>query len=279
RGRSPENIIEEIDTIIAQTDYRYFYFTDPNFYGPGKAGKERVLKLAALLKERNIQFGIEARANDIEEESTNALVDAGLKHILIGLESGKNESLKRLNKFTTVEDNEKALRILRQAGIEPNVGFIMFEPDSNIDDLKINLEFLKRNHLLDTLEITVNVLYHHQIILAGSSSYHDLLSAGRLNISDHSTYEANTDYTNPSVAVMAKMMRAITNHIFDYMKDTWQLSLQKDLVTVSKYNALNTLLVNAFVSALRCLELSVLNEKEQQQWIDDINKNVDAIIS
>ena len=41
RGRSPENIIAEIDQIIAQTDHRYFYFTDPNFYGPGKAGKKR----------------------------------------------------------------------------------------------------------------------------------------------------------------------------------------------------------------------------------------------
>lgn len=48
----------------------YFYFTDPNFMA-WKAGK-RVLKLAALLKERNIRFGIEARANDIEPETTRA---------------------------------------------------------------------------------------------------------------------------------------------------------------------------------------------------------------
>ncbi|MEG0495173.1 MAG: radical SAM protein [Eubacterium sp.] len=233
RGRSPENIISEIDQIIAQTDYRYFYFTDPNFYGPGKAGKERVLKLAKMLGERHIRFGIEARANDIEPETTEALVKAGLQNILVGLESGKNESLKRLNKYTTVEDNENALRVLRAAGIEPSVGFIMFEPDFNLD-------FLKRNHLLDTLEISVNVLYHHQIILAGSSSYHDLLAAGRLNISEQSTYEANTDYVNPQVAVMAKMMRDITNHIFDYMKNTWQLSADKDPKIIKQYNSINS---------------------------------------
>ena len=102
---------------MQQTDIRYFYFMDPNFYGPGRAGKERVLKLARLLKERQIHFGIEARANDIEAETIKALTDAGLKHILIGLESGRDESLKRLNKLTSVSDNEKALRILRKYGI------------------------------------------------------------------------------------------------------------------------------------------------------------------
>lgn len=279
RGRSPENIIAEIDAIIAQTDYRYFYFTDPNFYGPGKAGKERVLKLAALLKERHITFGIEARANDIDPETTRALVDAGLQNILVGLESGRNESLKRLNKFTTVEDNENALRILREAGIEPSVGFIMFEPDSTLDDLKINLAFLKRNHLLDTLEISVNVLYHHQIILAGSSSYHDLLAAGRLNISDHSVYEANTDYVNPAVAALARMMREVTNHIFDYMKDTWMLSVQKDPATLKRYNAINGLLVDAFEDGLDRLAASMLSEAEQDAWIAALKDRIDAVIA
>lgn len=278
RGRSPENIIAEIDQIIAETNYRYFYFTDPNFYGPGKAGKERVLKLAALLKERHIRFGIEARANDIEPETTKALVDAGLQHILVGLESGKNESLKRLNKLTTVADNENALAVLRQAGIEPSVGFIMFEPDSTIDDLKINLDFLKRNKLLKTLEISVNVLYHHQIILAGSSSYHDLLAAGRLNISDHSTYEANTDYLNANVATLAKMMRDITNHIFDYMKDTWQLSAKGDPDTVAKYTQINALLVNRFESALALLDKDDLTEAKRLEWVEAFCSDLNKII-
>jgi radical SAM superfamily enzyme YgiQ (UPF0313 family) len=46
------------------------------------------------------------------------------RELLIGLESGKNESLKRLNKMTTVEQNEEAIRILRKFGLEPNVDFI-----------------------------------------------------------------------------------------------------------------------------------------------------------
>ncbi|MDD4508700.1 MAG: radical SAM protein [Eubacteriaceae bacterium] len=246
RGRSPENIIAEIDQIIAQTDHRYFYFTDPNFYGPGEAGKKRVLKLAALLKQRPITFGIEARANDIDQETTAALVDAGLKNILVGLESGREEVLVRLNKHTTVAQNETALAILRANGIEPNVGFIMFEPDSTLEDLRVNFDFLTRNHLLDRLEISVNVLYHHQIILAGSRSYEELKAAGRLNISDHSVYEADTDYSHPQVADLAALMRQLTNHIFDHMASTWSLSEAGDPATLQRYKAINGLLVQTF---------------------------------
>lgn len=278
RGRSPENIIAEIDAVMAETDIRYFYFMDPNFYGPGKAGKERVLKLAALLKQRNINFGIEARANDIEDETISALVDAGLKHILIGLESGRDEALKRLNKLTTVEDNENALRILRKYGIEPSVGFIMFEPDSTLEDLKINYDFLERNGLLDKLEISVNVLYHHMIILQGSSSYKLLQDQGRLNISKHSTYEADTDYLNPKVAMLAGILRDMTNHIFSYMKDTWELSFKKDPVILEKYNLINSILIQSFQDYLYLLKGKDLTLEKRNEYVNAFNETVDNIM-
>ncbi|WP_303867929.1 radical SAM protein [Acetobacterium wieringae] len=279
RGRSPENIIAEIDAVLKETDIRYFYFMDPNFYGPGRAGKERVLKLARLLKERQINFGIEARANDIEDETIKALVDAGLKHILIGLESGRDEALKRLNKLTTVEDNEQALRILRKYGIEPSVGFIMFEPDSTLEDLKVNYDFLMRNNLLEKLEISVNVLYHHMIILQGSASYKALQEQGRLNISPHSTYEADTDYQNPRVAMLSGMMRDMTNHIFSYMKDTWELSFNKDPVILEKYRLVNQLLVQTFEDYLYLLMHQQLSNDQRNSFVDTFIDTVDGIMA
>src|SRR5208337_4358579 len=109
RERSPENIIEEMDVIISGTGRRDFYFTDPNFFGPGERGRQRTLRLAALLRQRNIRFGLEGRVNDIHDETIGALADAGLRNILIGLESGKDDALKRMNKMTTVVQNEQAL--------------------------------------------------------------------------------------------------------------------------------------------------------------------------
>lgn len=279
RGRSPENIMAEIMAVMAETDIRYFYFMDPNFYGPGRAGKNRVLKLASLLKDKNITFGIEARANDIEDETIEALVDAGLREILIGLESGRDETLKRLNKLTTVADNENALVILRKYGIEPSVGFIMFEPDSDLEDLQVNFDFLRRNHLLDKLEISVNVLYHHMIILQGSSSYKELQAQGRLNISEHSTYEAETGYLNPQVGMLAGMMRDMTNHIFTYMSNTWTLSFNGDPVTTQKYSRINVLLAENFNTFLGLLKEEDFTEEKRNIFVRKFNKTVDGIIS
>jgi anaerobic magnesium-protoporphyrin IX monomethyl ester cyclase len=250
RGRSPENIAAEIDRIIAQTDHRYFYFTDPNFFGPGRAGRDRVLRLAALLAERPITFGIEARANDIDDAVIAALADAGLTDILVGLESGRQEALDRLGKHTTVSQNEAALAVLRRHGIEPNVGFIMFEPDSSFDDLRENFAFLRRNRLLDRLEIAVNVLYHHQIILAGSASYADLAAQGRLKISDHSVYEAETEYLDPAVGAFAAFMRGLTGHILDRMADTWQAAAGSDPAMRRRYAGMNKILVASFDAVL-----------------------------
>lgn len=254
RFRSPENIIAEIDVIIRQRGAREFYFTDPNFFGPGQRGQERAMRIAELLRSRNIRFGIEGRVNDIRDETIEALVKAGLRHILIGLESGRNESLQRMNKMTTVAENEKALRILRKYGIEPNVGFIMFEPDSTIEDLRTNFEFLKRNDLLRNLPVTANVLYHHQIILGGTDAYHELKNTGRLELSASSAYEGTAYFQNGAVAELAVIMREITNFLFSVMDGIWSGKKISPPGSREKYQAVNQMLVDIFEQSLVTLE-------------------------
>jgi len=253
RGRSPENIVEEIDQLISEWGRKKFYFTDPNFFGPGKRGQRRALKLASLLKSRGITFGIEARVNDIHEETIAALVDAGLRNILIGLESGRDESLQRLNKMTTVAQNERALKILRENGIQPNVGFIMFEPDSTLADLRVNFEFLQRNRLLEDLAITANMLYHHQIILMGTPAFKQLKEQGRLR-NVNTFYEGSTPYLNADVASLADLMRRLTNIVFDAMDGIWSGREPEPEDAAVRYEKINHLLVESFERALKHLE-------------------------
>jgi len=253
RGRSPKNIVQEIDGIIAERGVRDFYFTDPNFFGPGRMGQERAILLASLLKQRNIRFGIEGRVNDIHDETINALVDAGLRHILIGLESGKDESLRRMNKMTTVAQNENALRVLRRHGIEPNVGFIMFEPDSRLEDLRINFDFLKRNDLLKNLSVTANVLYHHQIVLEGTRAYHDLKRENRLEL-QKTSYEGIAHPKNPDVAALADIMREITNLLFARMDGIWSGKMIEPPGMQERYTRVNHILVKVFENCLKAME-------------------------
>ncbi len=144
RGRSPENIFNEISDIYEKYGERHFYFADANFFGPGRKGKERASELANLLVENsiNIKFGIECRVNDVEGPTIDALVRSGLTDVFLGVESGSQRSLNKFRKFTTVEENKSAIYTLRKYGIEPNYGFIMFEPDSTLADVRANFEFL-----------------------------------------------------------------------------------------------------------------------------------------
>ncbi|MGO9954290.1 MAG: B12-binding domain-containing radical SAM protein [Dissulfurispiraceae bacterium] len=253
RGRSPENIASEISAINMERGARKFYFTDPNFFGPGLKGQQRAMNIAALLKPMNITFGIEGRVNDIHDEPIGRLVEAGLRHILVGLESGSDESLKRMNKMTTVDQNEHALRVLRRHGIEPNVGFIMFEPDSSLEDIRINFEFLKRNDLLTNLPVTANVLYHHQIILEGTQAYKMLKREGRLQLQD-SPYEGNTCLKTPEVAVLAGIMRDVTNVLFGHMSGIWSGKIAEPPDAQRRYSETNRILVDIFEQCLCELE-------------------------
>ncbi len=170
RGRSPADIVWEIEQLM-EAGISDFYFADPNFIGPGRAGRERTRELLELLRPLRITFGMETRAGDLDEEMMAALVRAGLTSLLIGIESGSPDILSRLHKGARAGDGARAIRICREHGIEPEIGFLMFVPEATFTDLRANLDFLTQNRLLSRLDRTANLLSHRQIVLAGTSGY------------------------------------------------------------------------------------------------------------
>ena len=181
RPRSPESVAGEIEAALAaQPAKRRFYFVDPNFFGPGARGRERALALARLIRERfDIRFGLEGRVNDIDEELVEALVVGRVRRA----PDRPGERLRR----DAAGASTSAPRWSRTAGrcascgphgIEPNVGFIMFEPGSSLEDVRVNLAFLEEERLLERLAVTANVLCHQQIVLRPTPAYREAL-AGR----------------------------------------------------------------------------------------------------
>jgi radical SAM superfamily enzyme YgiQ (UPF0313 family) len=278
RARSPENIVMEIDKIVVERGRKEFYFTDPNFFGPGERGQKRALHLASLLKTRGIQFGIEARVNDIHDETIGALVEAGLRHILVGLESGCDRTLRRINKMTSVAQNERALAILRRHGLEPNVGFIMFEPDASLEDVRANFEFLRRSGLLENLPITANVLSHHQIVLRGTPAYLNLKEQGRLK-SSSSAYEAVPVFVDHRVEVLSHVVRRLTNFLFVRLGKFWTGRLETPPDLADKYQVMNRLLVGMFEDFLVALESGErFSEEDAEALVREGEKKFRAVL-
>ena len=216
RGRSARNVAAEIAALV-ERGKRDFYFVDPNFIGPGKAGTECAMRLSRAIAGLGITFGMETRANDITEPLLMSLRNAGLTSLLLGIESGSPTVLKRLCKRTTVAQNERAIAAVRDAGIEPEIGFIMFEPASRLDDLVENMGFLERTRLLDKLGRTANLLYHSHIAFKGTPGYRAAFEQGRLVPEGLYGFEGRLLYADGRVGWLAGIMRPICQFILREM--------------------------------------------------------------
>ncbi|MBA3037499.1 MAG: B12-binding domain-containing radical SAM protein [Desulfobacterium sp.] len=284
RGRSPENIYQEISA-LADKGCKDFYFVDPNFIGPGKKGKERINKLMELIRPLNITFGMETRPNDLDPNILESLVSSGFKTLLLGIESGSTSVLGNLNKGASINSSENAIRICRDAGIEPEVGFLMFVPDSTLEDLEHNFEFLQKNNLLDRLERTANLLSHRQLVLMGTSGYRMFKKQGRLIKAGVLGFEGEVSYQDSRVKWVSDIMIHACLFVLENMEQPnspiyWRLCENEgerniELVKANDYlvKLFKRLLTDAAKTSLlpTVLELKQVIEKELLNTINIIS--------
>jgi anaerobic magnesium-protoporphyrin IX monomethyl ester cyclase len=254
RGRSPENVALEISELVSRGK-KDFYFVDPNFVGPGKAGEKTAIRLASQLAALEITFGMETRANDVTPGLMRELVKAGLTRLLLGIESGRPDVLKRLGKHTSIACNEKAIATVREAGLEPEIGFIMFDAPSTLDDILQNLEFLHRNRLLDRLGRTANLLCHDHVALKGTAGYGNALQRKMLLPQGLFGFEGLLLYEDFRVGWMAGLMKKICHFILREMgKPSSPVYWVDDSVHNEPYRAVNDQLVDIFERLLGIAE-------------------------
>ncbi len=212
RGRSIANIMAEI-TRHAEQGIQDFYFVDPNFIGPGQAGRQRILDLLSRLQPLDIRFGMETRAGDLDDELMEHLVQGGLTSLLMGVESGSSSRLQDFGKNETVHESERGIGICRRGGIEPEIGFLMFTPDSTPQSLAENMEFLQRNNLLDRLDRTANLLCHQQIIMASTTGFQQYNDRGLLQEDDPLGFIGKVEFQNAQVKKTAETVIPLCHFI------------------------------------------------------------------
>ncbi len=92
RTRSPQNVYEEVKWIVDNIpEMRELSFDDDTF----TAIPQHAIEIARLLKPLGISWTINARAN-CKYETLKELPEAGLRHVVVGYESGNEQSLKNI---------------------------------------------------------------------------------------------------------------------------------------------------------------------------------------
>ena len=70
--------------------------------------------------------------------------ETNCQQVFFGVESGCQTILDAVNKRTTVEQNEKAIRMAKEAGLFVSISIIIGYPDETKDMLRQTLDFIRR---------------------------------------------------------------------------------------------------------------------------------------
>ncbi len=194
RGRSPKNVVDEIEELLAKFSVEEFAFADEQFMGHGPPGRVRALGIAEEILRRhlNVRWYIETRASSVDYEAFAVLRDAGLKVVFMGLESGYNPALKQLRKGATVARYFEAIEILQQLQILPSGGFIMFRPETTLEELRFNLDFLDAVGCVEVSALTTELR-----VYPGTDLESRLIIGGKLS---GRWEELRFEYLDPRVA-------------------------------------------------------------------------------
>ena len=164
-GRKPRTktvyqIINELDIIVKSGSSEFIFFADDNFIGNKVILKKELLPALIEWRKHNLLapgFATQLTINlSDDEELMNMLLEAGFRHVFIGIETPEEEGLLISNKKqNTKRDLSDSLRILQQKGFIIGAGFIVgFDSDRpSIFDSQI--EFIQSNPIII---VTMNIL-------------------------------------------------------------------------------------------------------------------------
>ena len=130
-ARKLDEVMEELEGIKE----REVYIVDDDFL----LNEDRLNLLCDELKKRNIhkRFLVYGRADFIasHEKVIGRLSRHGLSAVIVGVEAVREKDLKDFNKRSSLENNEKAIRILQKYGIELYATMIL-QPDFTKKDFR-----------------------------------------------------------------------------------------------------------------------------------------------
>lgn len=147
RTRKPAKVVEEMRRLHEERGITIFLFQDDDFplFGPvwRRWASDFVSELHRSGLSRRVIWKINCRADAVEPDLFASMHDAGLYLVYMGLESGNEEGLKVLHKQITVEQNLRAVEILKQIDLVFEFGFMLFDPSSTLESVRANLNFLR----------------------------------------------------------------------------------------------------------------------------------------
>ncbi|HDY89102.1 MAG TPA: B12-binding domain-containing radical SAM protein, partial [bacterium] len=158
RYRTPESVVEEIQYLKDEFNIDEIVFTDDtlNF---NVIWFNRLLELM-IFRKLNISWrspkGL--RADLLTDDIVKKMAQSGCYYIGIGIESGNQEVIKRMNKHLDLKTIPKAIELLHKYGIKVSGFFMLGSPWETMEEIKDSIEFSLKLKL-DRIQASVFVPY------------------------------------------------------------------------------------------------------------------------
>ena len=141
RYRSVGNVLAELEECVHKYAIRSFLFRSDLF----TQRRDWVLDLCRAIRERGlaIEWSCNSRVDTLDLEMLTAMREAGCWLIALGIESGDDESLRRMNKRADTARAREAIRLTRRAGLRSSVYMLMGLPWETEETIRHNIAFFR----------------------------------------------------------------------------------------------------------------------------------------
>ncbi|UCC57632.1 MAG: cobalamin-dependent protein [Candidatus Bathyarchaeum sp.] len=142
RARSPKNVVDELEWLRDVHGADAFTFYDDTF----TLDRKRALKICEEIRNREIglPWDCQTRVTTVSKEILLKMREANCQQVFFGVESGCQKILDAVKKGTTVQQNEKAIRLAKDVGLFVAVSVIIGYPGETKDMLQETIDLIRK---------------------------------------------------------------------------------------------------------------------------------------
>jgi len=140
RARSPSKVVDELEWLRDTFGAEVFTFYDDTF----TVDVKRAMAICDEMKTRKVglPWDCRTRVDMVSKELLTQLRSTGCQLIHFGVESGSQQMLKTMHKGTTVEQNARAIKWAKEAGIFVAISLVIGYPGETPEMLKQTIDFI-----------------------------------------------------------------------------------------------------------------------------------------
>lgn len=144
RFRSVDNVMQEIEHVKKKYGTKHFFFVDDSF----SLNRNRVIEMCDCMLDLQKKIGkftwhCQTRVDLLNEELAARMKQSGCNCVLIGIETGYEEGLKKIKKAITLDQVRNASTLLKKYNIPVNTFFMIGFPWETINEINATLSFMK----------------------------------------------------------------------------------------------------------------------------------------